>query len=85
MTDIQDAVKQALESAIPGATITPSPAPAVRALTMPPHVATNLCKMLERVQMTGMEAVAWCEAYQLLQQFAMQGQGPGVAFPGLGK
>jgi predicted DNA-binding protein (UPF0278 family) len=38
--------------------------------TIPPHVAKNLMAFLERVQCTGMEAVAWVEAYQFVQQHA---------------
>jgi hypothetical protein len=53
-------------------------------IEIPPHIAANICKMLERVTVTGMEAVAWVQAFQLLQQIAQQQQGPGVPFPGLG-
>ena len=56
---------------------TPSPAPEIS-----PRVAKNLCQLLERVQVTGMEAVGWVEAYQILQKIALTGQA-GVQFPGL--
>jgi hypothetical protein len=47
-----------------------APAPIV----VPPSIAANICKLLERVQVTGMESVAWVEAYQLLQQIAGAGK-----------
>lgn len=46
---------------------------------IPPHIAANILELLRRVQTTGMEAVAWVEAYQYVQQFAPQ-QHPGVPF-----
>jgi len=50
---------------------------------IPPHIAGNLLEFLRRVQSTGMEAVAWVEAYQYVQQHAPQQQQPGVPFGGL--
>jgi hypothetical protein len=49
---------------------------------IPPNIASNLLEFLRRVQSTGMEAVAWVEAYQYVQQYAPQPQ-PGVPFGGL--
>jgi hypothetical protein len=50
---------------------------------IPQHIASNLLEFLRRVQCTGMEAVAWCEAYQFVQQHAPQQQPQGVPFTGL--
>jgi hypothetical protein len=82
MTTIEEAAQSAIEQAAPNATVTvvPAPAPAV-----PPHVAANICEMLKRVQVTGMESLAWIEAYQLMQKFAAPPpQGPGAPVKGLG-
>jgi hypothetical protein len=51
--------------------------------SIPPHIASNLLEFLRRVQSTGMEAVAWVEAYQFVQQHAPQQPQPGVPFGGL--
>jgi hypothetical protein len=47
--------------------VIPDAAPAI-----PPHIAGNLLEFLRRVQSTGMEAVAWVEAYQFVQRHAPQ-------------
>jgi hypothetical protein len=39
---------------------------------IPPNIASNLLEFLRRVQSTGMESIAWVEAYQYVQQFAPQ-------------
>lgn len=39
-------------------------------IQIPAHIAGNICKMLERVQVTGMESVAWIEAFHLMQRIA---------------
>ncbi len=49
---------------------------------IPEHIAKNLLEFLRRVQSTGMEAVAWVEAYQFVQQQVPQ-QPQGVPFGGL--
>jgi hypothetical protein len=59
---------------VPGAPAT-SPIPAI-----PLNIAKNLVVFLQRVPCTGMEAVAWVEAYQYVQQLAQE---PGVPFTGL--
>jgi hypothetical protein len=48
---------------------------------IPPHIAGNLLEFLRRVKSEGMEAIAWVEAYQYVQQHVPQQ--PGVAFGGL--
>jgi hypothetical protein len=48
---------------------------------IPPHIAANLLEFLRRVEVKGMESVAWVEAYQYVQQH-VQPQ-PGVPFGGL--
>ncbi len=48
---------------------------------IPEHIAKNILEFLRRVQSTGMEAVAWVEAYQFVQQLVPQQ--PGVPFNGL--
>jgi hypothetical protein len=52
---------------------------------IPPHIAGNLLEFLRRVQSTGMEAVAWVEAYQFVQRHVPQQPQtqPGVPFGGL--
>jgi len=49
---------------------------------MPAHVANNILEFMRRASATGMESVAWVEAYQYVQQFAPQ-QPTGVPFGGL--
>jgi hypothetical protein len=95
MTTIEEAVKSAIETANPGAQVTvdnvkPLDAEGPKAPPVPtisPRVAGNICKLMETAQMQGMQAVAWCEAYQLLQQIALSGginpNPQGVQFPGL--
>jgi hypothetical protein len=39
---------------------------------IPEHIAKNILEFLRRVQSTGMEAVAWVEAYQHVQQHVPQ-------------
>jgi len=54
-------------------------------VAIPPHIAGNLLEFLRRVQSTGMEAVAWVEAYQFVQKHVPpqpQTQ-PGAPFGGL--
>jgi hypothetical protein len=53
--------------------------PSVQA-PIPTHIATNLLEFLRRVKSEGMEAIAWVEAYQFVQQHVPQ---PGVPFGGL--
>lgn len=50
---------------------------------IPQHIANNLLEYLRRAQSTGMEAIAWCEAYQYVQQFATPPAQQGVPFNGL--
>ena len=55
----------------------PEPTPCA---LIPEHIAKNLLEYLRRAQSTGMEAVAWVEAYQFVsQQLPAQ---PGVPFTG---
>jgi len=49
---------------------------------IPPHIAGNLLEFLRRVKSEGMEAVAWCEAYQFVQQHVAAAP-QGVPFAGL--
>jgi hypothetical protein len=49
---------------------------------IPEHIAKNILEFLRRVQSTGMEAVAWVEAYQFVQQQVPQPP-QGVPFSGL--
>jgi hypothetical protein len=49
---------------------------------IPEHIANNLLEFLRRVESKGMEAVAWVEAYQFIQQHLPQAQ-KGVPFTGL--
>jgi hypothetical protein len=51
---------------------------------IPPHIAGNLLEFLRRVKSEGMEAIAWVEAYQFVQQqHVPQTAQPGVPFGGL--
>jgi hypothetical protein len=53
-------------------------------VNIPPHIAGNILTFLQRAQSTGMEAIAWVEAYQFVQQHVpQQGQPQGVPFTGL--
>lgn len=61
--------------------------PVVQA-AIPEHIAKNLMEFLRRVQSTGVEAIAWVEAYSYVQQFAnlqppAAAPQPGVPFTGL--
>jgi len=47
---------------------------------IPERIAKNILEFLRRVQSTGMESIAWVEAYQYVQQLVPQ---QGVQFPGL--
>jgi hypothetical protein len=47
---------------------------------IPPNIASNLLEFLRRVESKGMEAVAWVECYQFVQQHVPQ---QGVPFGGL--
>ena len=63
----------------------PPPAPTLVAHptepAIPAHIAGNILEFLRRVQTTGMEALAWVEAYQHVQRHVPQQ--PGVPFTGL--
>jgi len=47
-------------------------------VAIPEHIAKNLLEFLRRVQSTGMEAVAWVEAYQFVQQHIPNQPQPGA-------
>lgn len=68
MTDIENSTAQQILATIgqpAGAEVNVHPA-------IPPHIAGNLLEFLRRVQSTGMEAVAWVEAYQFVQKHVSQ-------------
>ena len=48
---------------------------------IPQHIAGNLLEFLRRVESKGMEAVAWVEAYQFVQQHVPQQQQPQQQLP----
>lgn len=51
---------------------------------VPAHIAANILEFLKRVELTGMEAIAWGEAFSHMQQYVPQaGAAPGVPFGGL--
>lgn len=51
---------------------------------IPPHIAKNICVLLQRVQVTGIESIAWAEAYQYVQSHVPpEPAQPGVPFSGL--
>jgi hypothetical protein len=55
---------------------------------IPPNIASNILEFLRRVELKGMEAIAWGEAYSFMQQHVPQqpqSQPPGVPFAGLPK
>lgn len=66
-------IADALVQSTPPTEITVSP-------PIPEHIAKNLLVFLQRVQSTGMEAVAWVEAHEYLKSQVTQ---PGVPFTGL--
>lgn len=75
---IANSIKEALKD-VPHAEVRINPTiPAI-----PPHIAGNIIQLLQRVQVTGLEAIAWTEAYQYVQQFVQQAQPQGVPFMGL--
>jgi hypothetical protein len=57
--------------------------PNVQTPAIPEHVAKNILEFLRRVESKGMEAVAWVEAYNHVQQHLPQPTPQGVPFPGL--
>jgi hypothetical protein len=79
--DIAKSIADQLAKVAPGAQVNINPE--IKA-TIPQAIAHNLLEFLRRVKCEGMEAVAWVEAYQYVQQFVPQ-QGPpqGVPFTGL--
>jgi hypothetical protein len=51
---------------------------------IPAHVAANILEFLKRVELKGMEAIAWGEAFSHMQQYVTAPQQqPGVPFGGL--
>ena len=89
MTDVSEQTSQDLAKHIADA-LKDHPGPAevrINPTVLPPipeHIAKNLLEFLRRVQSTGMEAVAWVEAYTFVQQQIPQQQPqPGVPFGGL--
>lgn len=51
---------------------------------IPTHIAGNVLEFMRRATCTGVESVAWVEAYQYVQQFvAPPPNEPGVPFRGL--
>lgn len=50
---------------------------------IPPRIAGNILELLRRVPLTGMDSIAWVEAYTYVQQHAPQRSQPGVPFNGL--
>ena len=76
---LADKIAESIAKQAPNAVVQINPTvPAI-----PPNIAGNILEFLRRVQSTGMEAVAWVEAYQYVQQFAAPQ--PGVPFNGLKK
>lgn len=49
---------------------------------IPPHIAGNILEFLRRAPCTGMESIAWGEAYTFMQQHA-PAAAPGVPFSGV--
>jgi hypothetical protein len=54
---------------------------------IPANIAANILEFLRRVELKGMEAIAWGEAYSFMQQHVPQAQPTqqGVPFNGLPK
>ena len=88
MTDQLDPIAQSVVDAVTKATENGGRAevrinPNVQA-AIPPHIAGNILEFLRRSRSDGMEAIAWTEAFQYVQQFVpQQGQPQGVPFTGL--
>jgi hypothetical protein len=79
--DIAKSIADQIAKVAPGAQVSINPE--VKA-SIPPHIAGNILEFLRRVQSTGMESIAWVEAYTYVQQFVPQQVTPqGVPFPGL--
>lgn len=78
--DLANSIAERIAQVAPGAEVRINPT----LPSIPPHIAGNILEFLRRVQSTGMEAIAWVEAYQYVQQFVQQQQQqPGVPFTGL--
>ena len=85
MTDQLDPIAQSVVDAVTKATESGGRAEVRINPTLPsipPHIAGNLLEFLRRATSTGMEAIAWAEAYQYVQQFVPP---QGVPFNGLPK
>lgn len=76
MTDVENSLSDHSLAAHIAATLKDHPHAEVRVnptiQAIPPHIAGNLLEFMRRVQSTGMEAVAWVEAYQFVQKHAPQ-------------
>jgi hypothetical protein len=76
MTDVENSLSDHSLAAHVAAALKDHPHAEVRVnptiQAIPPHIAGNLLEFLRRVQSTGMEAVAWVEAYQFVQKHAPQ-------------
>jgi len=88
MTEQQDSgaklateIAEQIAKVAPGAEVRINPN--ITQAAIPPHIAGNVLEFLRRVQSTGMEAIAWVEAYTYVQQFVPQPGAPGVPFTGL--
>ena len=75
--DIADSIADHIRNSSPGAIVQVNPT------AIPAQIAGNLLVFLQRVRSEGMEAIAWVEAYQYVQQFAQQAPAQGVPFSGL--
>jgi hypothetical protein len=51
---------------------------------IPPHIAGNICHFLQRVDIKGVEAIPWVEAFNFMQKHTGQAA-PGIPFQGLPK
>jgi hypothetical protein len=83
-TDFAQHITDTLKGGQPNPTVRVVPTQTVSAV-IPQHIANNLLEFLRRVQVTGVESVAWVEAYQYVQPLAQGSlaQQQGVPFNGL--
>lgn len=74
--DIAASIAEQIRNASPGAIVQINPH-----VSIPHPIGPNLMTLLERVQCTGKEAIAWAEAYSFVKDHSQQA--PGVPFTGL--
>jgi hypothetical protein len=76
--DIAQSIADQIKAAAPNAVVQINPN-----IRIPTGIGNNLLRLLERVQVTGPEALAWAEAYQYVKQNTDVAAPQGIPFAGL--